>query len=952
MAGYTSLSKSTGQFTSHSANVESSSQASSQDVHEGSSSSVSVTLSNTTTAYTSSTSTAQLASYESNLGIDPAGTLKGVHGDSSSPASATTAEYISSTPTAQLASYESNLGTDPTATPQADHAGSSSPTPTQTDAINFAPIISTVTSVEGQSTKLVPVFIGGAITSPVPLTSFVTTTIDPTGILAQASASALSAQVVGVLPLIQSWVNNPQPSEASAALGGIGGAMPMAAGLVASLGGGSRGGGSGGGGPGGGSSNPCGGNKGLLGALIDTVRCVANDLGSMGSAIAGVANARASVVKAAVNTVSSTLKDIQPRLDSLVGDIPVPDNNPNDPSHNNHGDPSKNGDGPTDEATQSPQSTSSQETTSQSSSVTTTTAATSTTSSSSSSTSSCPAPTGTQSVDGCGAASTIPRCSANCTTCFDDLSSPPGPLPSCQGCSKDSSGVDGLAPAQTTGIAERSLLEKRRMLGPPDYEYNVQAFLFGQLREARLVPHIKISAPGLLTKGVPSALAVPLKNTRQNFGFMNLNGCTAIIVVSKQGVWLGLFWEVPAFVVRNHQGREVFDRNLFEMDVLDPIENGVHSDLPPYDSPGLGPYLGQWFRPEYKPQAFIITPRKVWGDPGEGILAYPEQIHLIGQKLNQLLPGAPVQAIAYEIWAPYRWTSNPNSPPPYPWTLGKVLFQYDPEERYTVLYDELHRLPQCVVQQAAMQIWIADGKLPIARASWAALPNQLVAHPWKRDANNNASCPISYTANASSTTAEKTTFETSSTAPLATTTSAAPEYNPGKCAIHIFEYSWAPDQPLAGSITIHDAKNVLLKQQNFSSINWGDTVTVSKADTKLPYDVQVEFSKENPSTKKRRSFSLLRSLLLLVRRGVITPPPPPPPTPTYDPKTYWLNWWVKIRAGATSWEFSRDVYPKDQSKLPWCSVGGWALNSVQGWNLYANVSAVHTHYPSIDPSED
>lgn len=109
---------------------------------------------------------------------------------------------------------------------------------------------------------------------------------------------------------------------------------------------------------------------------------------------------------------------------------------------------------------------------------------------------------------------------------------------------------------------------------------------------------------------------------------------------------------------------------------------------------------------------------------------------------------------------------------------------------------------------------------------------------------------------------------------------------------------------------ITDGGNNLLASESFQGA-WGETGTVKAADSKLPYDVSVDFlkSKTVPSRLARRS----------VKGRMVGPTPVVP--------VAWEDWVLTITAGGTKW----DDTDTDSDNLPYCSVGGWDNGNFWDW---------------------
>jgi hypothetical protein len=108
-------------------------------------------------------------------------------------------------------------------------------------------------------------------------------------------------------------------------------------------------------------------------------------------------------------------------------------------------------------------------------------------------------------------------------------------------------------------------------------------------------------------------------------------------------------------------------------------------------------------------------------------------------------------------------------------------------------------------------------------------------------------------------------------------------------------------------LNITDGGNNLLASENFQG-KWGDTATVKAADSKLPYDVSVDFL-QSTKVPSRRS----------VNRRMVGPSPPV--------TVQWEDWVTLLTAGITKW----DDTMTDNTKLPYCSVGHWDNGNFWDW---------------------
>ena len=138
----------------------------------------------------------------------------------------------------------------------------------------------------------------------------------------------------------------------------------------------------------------------------------------------------------------------------------------------------------------------------------------------------------------------------------------------------------------------------------------------------------------------------------------------------------------------------------------------------------------------------------------------------------------------------------------------------------------------------------------------------------------------------------------------------APAYQTGTCDLHIFEASESYDAPLYVQLNITDGGNNLLASTNTQG-TWGDTISVTADESKLPYDINVDFL---------RSTVVPRSSGSGMIKGRIAVPPP-------EVLVRWEDWILTIAAGDTKW----DDTDTDNTQMPWCSVGGWDNGNFWDW---------------------
>jgi hypothetical protein len=152
-----------------------------------------------------------------------------------------------------------------------------------------------------------------------------------------------------------------------------------------------------------------------------------------------------------------------------------------------------------------------------------------------------------------------------------------------------------------------------------------------------------------------------------------------------------------------------------------------------FQMPGLRSHTGplDWFPANAQPTALIITPRPrpirtnpqapIFAPPGT--ILYLREVEEIQRKLREIMPYITIRpTVDYQPDSDKvgnRFTA-----------IGKVLFQYDPEQSPCVR----------IVQRAAFKIWVQDGAVPVLEDEWDALPNQLPPTFQKRDV-----CPSTQT---------------------------------------------------------------------------------------------------------------------------------------------------------------------------------------------------------------
>lgn len=106
-------------------------------------------------------------------------------------------------------------------------------------------------------------------------------------------------------------------------------------------------------------------------------------------------------------------------------------------------------------------------------------------------------------------------------------------------------------------------------------------------------------------------------------------------------------------------------------------------------------------------------------------------------------------------------------------------------------------------------------------------------------------------------------------------------------------------------LNITDGGNNLLASLDYQ-LKWGQSALASQLDTKLPYDINVDFLESTSDSSK-------------MAKRIVGPTEPI----TID----WEAWILSITAGSTAWT-DKDT---DTSTLPYCKVGGWDNGNFWDW---------------------
>ncbi|KAL8898432.1 MAG: hypothetical protein Q9207_006699 [Kuettlingeria erythrocarpa] len=314
------------------------------------------------------------------------------------------------------------------------------------------------------------------------------------------------------------------------------------------------------------------------------------------------------------------------------------------------------------------------------------------TSGSSSSPTTADSPTSTSSTSSSTSSSTIPTqvCSPDCARCNAD------PLNSELKMHRRKTNA-GVTRSQVNSLSPRTLKT------PASYEGNVEAFFLGEYQFAQWLD---------VNAGRSTGLIQVLGNKREDVALHGLRGCTSVVVVSKVGVWISHFWQIPSFRADpdNHdEPRTDLDIANFNEQVIQEMQDGGPN------IPGLNPLTapGGIFDEVFKPRWTIVTPRDLSGVVGSW--RYQPEVDEIHGVLVELFPNAPPSIIDYEPKGDDDSQTSTAS--------GKILFQYDPFEK---IVQDPNR-PCDVYQLAMYRLWVEDRRVPAWQGSWAALPGQIIS---------------------------------------------------------------------------------------------------------------------------------------------------------------------------------------------------------------------------------
>ena len=144
------------------------------------------------------------------------------------------------------------------------------------------------------------------------------------------------------------------------------------------------------------------------------------------------------------------------------------------------------------------------------------------------------------------------------------------------------------------------------------------------------------------TRGTTSISVSILPNQHSAAGVIGLYGCTSVIIVSKEGIYISHILENPTFI--QDDSRTPTDDQTFWDQSYNMLENG--NPYEPRNSVALKKLIGRngILRKSALPTIFIITPFTTsWDEDYLGIttiLRYDARINRLRQALPQLVPGS------------------------------------------------------------------------------------------------------------------------------------------------------------------------------------------------------------------------------------------------------------------------------------------------------------------------
>ncbi|KAI9837744.1 MAG: hypothetical protein M1819_006678 [Sarea resinae] len=586
-----------------------------------------------------------------------------------------------------LASSSAGTGSSPRPSSSSGSSSTAIGSSNSTSAIPSVTLgIITSIIVESGTTVREPIITGGGLSSPITLPA-ATTTIASSQ--ATSAVSSVSSQIVGLIPVINSWKASPTPLKTDT-LNKVKSIKSDVEDLISDLGSDS-------------SSKPCGSKKkkrGLLGPISDVVSslsCIDEDLD----------NITDSVNADDTEGVESTLDDLTSENDDLTDD-----GDDNNSSSNTNSKTS----------TGTSKSTGSSSGTSSSSSCTSTQTAlrvtvlciptTYTTGGSTVSTTTC-SPTTTVTTSGCSVTGTTTTVSSSAsssatqTPCASDTCGGACPLgggplsgasmgiiATTEDCSLISTSTTSALPTASYGVAgtiavasptdSTNAPSKRGFSSDPTDSNETLGDISNPLFE-RALPDVTPPYTNYVRGLSQGATWVSQQGDASGHwydypifghaavGVNGIYGCTAVIISSEKGVYLSHIWENPVFIDSTWAST---DDASFTTKAFNSLRDGTANALSITSLIGTDAQPGV-LNAIYSPKVFVLTPRTTDFDRNNfqitTTLRYQARAQDLANKIAGILPGSGGTGftLGYTRTSAQASTQNPG-------TAGRAILEVDP----------------------------------------------------------------------------------------------------------------------------------------------------------------------------------------------------------------------------------------------------------------------------------
>ncbi|KAJ5775420.1 uncharacterized protein N7511_000431 [Penicillium nucicola] len=585
----------------------------------------------------------------------------------------------------------SGTGLDVSSIPPSSSGSSKSLSPLGTNS--GGPSIISSTIVESGSTIAVPIITGGTYSAPITLPP-ATSTIQSSE--ASSSASLLSSDIVGLIPIISSWKKNPDPLKTEA-LDHVKEIQGKVEGLISDLGSPS-------------SSSGCGSKKkkrGLfdsIGNLVNSLSCIDEDLNKV----------KDDISTNNVDSLDATIDELTQNNDNLTEN----DNEDNSESNSNSDSSTTTSSSCTDLSTAfkvtikcvptsfiTGSSTLPTTTCTPSTTVTTVgcsvTGLTTTISTSASATgtqipcasdtcgNACPMNKGPLSGASMGVIATTENCALISTSTTATLPTGSYGVAGSIGVTAptQSSSASKRSPSNSDDnhLVDRSLVERALSdVSPPyaDYIRSLTPVWVSQLGDAS-GQWFDFPAFGHSAAGVNG-----------------IYGCTAVIITSEKGVYISHIWEVPVFI---HEDYSPTDDGYFVTAAFNSLRDGtsfaqsVTGLIGTDQNPGV-------LNAIYAPKVFVLTPyttefdRQMFGISTK--LRYQDRANDLAQRLANAIPGSGAQGTVMG----YTRTSQQASTQE-PGVAGRAILEVDPFQTWLTSENDPN---SAGLQVGRWRLWVED----------------------------------------------------------------------------------------------------------------------------------------------------------------------------------------------------------------------------------------------------